>query len=209
MLALSSARNPQSVTRPARFDLQPATSPAAASPAKLAVVSTLKPRQHTLPTEASKPKPAEPVAKALRFHLRSSSPVVDAPTIGPKIAGRLEQVGIVTVGDLLLAEPAALSAKLKQRHMTEETVRTWQHEATLVCRIPELRGHDAQLFVAAGITDPEQLWAHTPEKLFELLTPVIDSPAGKRILRNQSPPNLEELAHWITSARAARSLKAA
>jgi len=153
--------------------------------------------------------PCESVSKAPRFHLRSASPVVDAPTIGPKIAGRLEQVGIVTVGDLLAAEPAALAAKLKQRHTTEETVRGWQHEATLVCRIPELRGAGAQLLVAAGITDPELLLAHTAEKLLEVLTPIVNNPAGKRILCNQSPPNLDELANWIASARAARPLKAA
>lgn len=159
------------------------------------------------PAPVAKPVPA--VVKALKFHLQRSSPVVDAPTIGPKIAGRLEQAKIVTVGDLLAAEPAALAAKLKQKQITEATVRTWQQEATLVCCIPELRGHDAQLLVAAGITELAQLLKHSPDKLLELLTPLAASPAGKRILRNQAAPSLEEVTGWLTQARSARQLQAA
>jgi hypothetical protein len=182
------------------------------APPKLATKSA-NPPQQPLP-EPHKPAPPKvqpplPAAPKLRFHLQRNSPVVDAPTIGPKLASRLEQARIVTVGDLLDANADALTAKLNQRHITADTVRTWQQEATLVCRIPELRGHDAQLLVAAGVTEPQQVATYSPETLLELVLPIATSPAGKQILRNQPAPNQEEVAGWITRASGARQLQAA
>ena len=55
------------------------------------------------PTEA----PAKARDEALRFFLEPSDPVVDAPSIGPKTAERLQAVGLKTVADLLAADCAA------------------------------------------------------------------------------------------------------
>jgi hypothetical protein len=146
---------------------------------------------------------------ALRFRLNPGSPVVDAPTIGSKTAGKLECAGVITVGDLLDADPAALAKKLNQKQITEDTIRHWQQESSLNCRVPELYNHDAQILVASGVTEPEELGAFEPAELLELVTPWVKSPEGQRILRQQKPPDLAEVAQWIEWAKSARRLKAA
>ena len=75
--------------------------------------------------------------------------------------------------------------------------------------MPELYNHDAQILVASGITEPEELAAHLPEELLELVLPWAKSADGQRILRQQKPPDLAEATQWIEWARAARKLKAA
>ena len=100
---------------------------------------------------------AESEETNLKFYLELASPVVDAPSIGPSMATKLEAHGILTVDQLLAADAEHLADKLDHRRIDAETIVAWQEQARLVCRIPNLRGHDAQLLVACDITSPEAL----------------------------------------------------
>ncbi|MCO6453769.1 MAG: DUF4332 domain-containing protein, partial [Pirellulaceae bacterium] len=165
------------------------------------------------PAEAMRPRlwaDDEPAAAdGRRFHLHSTSPVVDAPSIGPKLADRLGTMGVRTVADLLAASPAETARRLDHPRIKAATVRAWQHQARLVCRVPHLRGHDAQLLVACGYTEPEQLSLLTAEQLLAAIQPVVDSPAGQRILRTGKRPDLEEVAAWIRWSHEPRPPQAA
>ncbi len=110
--------------------------------------------------------------RELRFYLQRNSPVADAPSIGDRLAERLNAVEIYTVDDLLNADPASLAADLDHRQIDADTVAQWQQQATLVCRVPMLRGHDAQLLVAAEITTPEELASCDPGELFGIIDPI-------------------------------------
>lgn len=145
----------------------------------------------------------------LKYYLQRRSPVVDAPAIGPKMAERLAKVGVRTVDDLLKAQPARLASQLKVREVGEAMVQSWQHQADLVCRVPLLRGHDAQVLVTAGVTGPEQLADCQPESLLQLLQPILQSQAGRRILRGSAEPDLAEVTTWIQNAQRRRELRAA
>ncbi len=145
----------------------------------------------------------------LRFYLQRDSPVVDAPSIGPRMADRLNRIGVYSVDDLLNADPDALAEQLRNRRIDGETILSWQQQATLVCRIPMLRGHDAQLLVASDITAPEELAIQDPADLFGRVDPVSRSREGKRILRSGKLPDLEEVTQWIAYAKENRELVAA
>lgn len=145
----------------------------------------------------------------LTFYLESDAGVVDAPSIGPRSAERLEKVGIVTVRDFLAAEPDALARRLKNKRMSSKLIGQWQQQTELVCRVPRLRGHDAQILVAVGVTDAEQLAAMDPQDLWALVEPFSKSAAGQRIIRNSTAPDFEEVFNWIEWAGQARALKAA
>jgi hypothetical protein len=125
------------------------------------------------------------------------------------MAERLSAIEIVTVGELLSADPETLAADLDHRRVDSDTVLDWQQQATLVCRVPMLRGHDAQLLVAAEVTTPEELAQCDAEDLFEAVQEIAQSREGRRIIRGGDPPDLAEVTDWIEYAQHKRELKAA
>ncbi|MCA9194367.1 MAG: DUF4332 domain-containing protein [Planctomycetales bacterium] len=144
-----------------------------------------------------------------RFYLELSSPVVDAPSIGPRMASRLEQCGITTVQQLINATPEHLAERLNIRRVEAATIRSWQEQARLVCRIPNLRGHDAQLLVACNLTSPESLATMNAETVLAAVSAVAHTADGQRMLRGSKEPDLTEVRDWIAWAAASRSLNAA
>jgi hypothetical protein len=125
------------------------------------------------------------------------------------MAERLGAVGIYTVDDLLGADPDTVASELDHRRVDSDTVLEWQQQATLVCCVPMLRGHDAQLLVAAEITTPEKLAVADAEELFGIIDPIARSSEGKRIVRGGKLPDLEEVTDWIHYAQHHRELRAA
>ena len=161
-------------------------------------------RTHATSAASSTEQATEP-----RFYLNLADPVVDAPTIGPAMAERLHKIGIRTVDDLLRADAASIVARLKHRRTKVDDVKAWQSQSTLVCRVPQLRGHDAQILVAVAYTEAEQVAAASPAQLYAAVKPFAQSKEGQRIIRNMTPPDLAEVTDWITWARESRSLQAA
>ncbi|MEP1647429.1 DUF4332 domain-containing protein, partial [Rhodopirellula bahusiensis] len=145
----------------------------------------------------------------LRFYLERASDVVDAPSIGPRMAERLNEIGIYTVDDLLKSNPETVAEQLNHRRVEAETVLAWQQQTTLVCRVPMMRGHDAQFLVAAGVTSAEELADQNPVTLFGEVDAISHSREGKRIARGGKLPDLEEVTEWVTYAAQHRSLQAA
>ena len=144
-----------------------------------------------------------------QYHLQRSSPVVDAPSIGPIAAERLAGVGIRTVADLLNASPESTANELGEAKLTANVITRWQREARLVCRIPELRGVGAQLLVASGFHEAEQVAGAKPNDLVKRVRETCRSAQGQRILRNGKAPSSERIAEWVRNAARMRPLEAA
>ncbi|MEO8494553.1 MAG: DUF4332 domain-containing protein, partial [Planctomycetota bacterium] len=145
----------------------------------------------------SQPNPRSKHSAAPRYYLKASDDVVDAPSIGVKTAKHLQKVGITTVQDLLACNPAEVAQQLRVRHITAEVVEDWQDQATLVCRVPNLRGHDAQILVACGFATPEEIGAASVGEVLAAAINFANSRDGKRVLRSGSPPDKDEVEHWI------------
>ena len=103
-------------------------------------------REHFIEQEVS-----DSTDREWRFYLHMDSPVVDAPTIGPRMADRLAKIGVTSVSDLVNRDAAEIVNKLQHKRTSFKDVIEWQQQAELVCRIPQLRGHDAQVLVACGV----------------------------------------------------------
>lgn len=144
-----------------------------------------------------------------RFYLHPESLVVEAPSIGPKMAERLREIGVLSVSDLLGRSAATISAGLNDSRIPEEAVADWKRQAALMCRIPELRGHDSQVLVACGIDSAEKLAAISPSALWEIVQPFIRTREAARLLRSSTPPDLEEVTNWVRWANHSRALRAA
>jgi hypothetical protein len=144
-----------------------------------------------------------------KFYLGRNDSVVDAPSIGARTAERLEAIGITSVADLLEADPESVSEQLDVKRFTPDLVIQWQQQAELACRVPQLRGHDAQILVALGITCAEELAASDPNELWKSVEPFAKSKEGKRIIRNGKAPDLKEVTEWVQRGQASRQLNAA
>lgn len=147
--------------------------------------------------------------RELRFRLSRTSAVVDAPSIGPKTAKRLAKIGITTVADFLAAGPAETAEALDVKHISAETLVAWQHQAQLMCRVPELLARDTQMLVGSGFTTPEDIAAAEAADLLEFAKSYAATPEGSRALRGSDAPDLARVTKWIEWAGHRRAMEAA
>ena len=145
----------------------------------------------------------------LKFYLDLEDHIEAAPSIGPKTAERFEKIGVFTISDFLKQTAESMATKLNYKRMTSEVVRSWQQQARLVCRIPNLRGHDAQLLVACDLIEPEEIASMQPQSLYQVMGPFSETKEGLKIIRSGKKPDLAEITDWITWAQQTRSLQAA
>jgi hypothetical protein len=132
-----------------------------------------------------------------------------APSIGTKMAERFQRIGIATIEDFLAHTAESMATKINYKRMTADLIRQWQHQARLVCRIPNLRGQDAQLLVAVGVTEPEELADRSPRSLYDSIRKFSGTKEGLRVLRSGKQPDMQEVSNWISWAALTRSLQAA
>ncbi|MFN3608284.1 MAG: DUF4332 domain-containing protein [Hyphomonas sp.] len=152
------------------------------------------------------PAPPPAIVAPAAVHRRSNaltfeSPVVDAPSIGPKTAVHLSKAGIETVGDLIICDPDETAELISVRHITVDAIETWQMQATLMIEVPGLRVHDAQLLVGAGISSREDLANASAATVFELAMEFLQTSAGSRVLRPGETLEEDEVEEWIEMAQ--------
>ena len=168
---------------------------------------------NSLAAKKTKKKPAKRTVEAggvkLKFYLDLNDHVEAAPSIGPKTAERFEKIGVLTVADFLKQTAESMATKINYKRISASVIRQWQQQARLVCRIPNLRGHDAQLLVACDVTEPEELSTMQPQTLIDIIGPFSETKEGLKIIRNGKKPDLEEITDWISWAAEMRSLQAA
>jgi len=142
-------------------------------------------------------------AQKSRFHLKPADDVEAAPSIGRKTAHRLYDIGIITVADLIAADPKEVAAELKVKYITKQIVTDWQDQSQLVMDIPDLRGTHAQLLVGAGLRTSEAVATADTATTYSSILRFAGTRDGQRILREGQPPDLEKITAWLNSAREA------
>ncbi|MCG6156166.1 DUF4332 domain-containing protein [Rubinisphaera margarita] len=134
-------------------------------------------------------------------YLAPDSPIVDAPSIGPKTASRFRKISINTVDDLLNTEPETIVNRLNTRWINLELVISWQQQAQLMCQVPGLRAHDVQLLTGVGVESVYDLCSTTVDDLLPLVQEYAVSPEGQRVIRSGKVPDHTEVSEWIQSAQ--------
>ena len=153
--------------------------------------------------------PTPPQQRTPKFRLSINDPLVNAPSIGEKTAARFASVGLKTVGQFLSIEASKIANAIKASHITPEAVKQWQIQANLACRIPGIYGHDAQIMAFCGFDSPEELAASDAETVLSLVQEFEKTKEAQFILRDNKPPDLEEVQRWIEWAKQSRQLKRA
>ncbi|MGD9978972.1 MAG: DUF4332 domain-containing protein [Hyphomonadaceae bacterium] len=170
---------------------------------KPAPVARIEPER---PPRASRELPAgAPLArkeKTLpRPSLSENAPVVQAPSIGPKTAKRLESVGVKTIADLLALNADEGEAKIDARHISAQVIRDWQAQALLACTVPGLKSREAQALVACGVHDANDLADMDAVELCDGVARWGLSEEGQRAWGNAPAPSEDDVATWIERAR--------
>jgi hypothetical protein len=173
-------------------------------PVTEAVIEPLVPE---VKTETAKPAAAQEHPKPkpeLGPRLTLMSPVVDAPSIGPKTAGRLKDVQITTIGDLLNADATETSAALNVRYITAKTLTDWQDQTRLMLEAPGLRVLDSQILVGAGIRSAEELAGSSARKVLNAALTFLETPSGARVAWGADTKVQEDdVKQWIDLAKSA------
>ncbi len=133
------------------------------------------------------------------FTLFGSSPIEDAPSIGPKTARRLEGLGVFTVSDLLALSPATAAVLLNVRHISAPDIADWQTQAMLACTIPSLKSREAQALTACGFADAQRLAQADPRTLAAAMREWAKE--SKRIWGDAPAPTEADAADLIARAR--------
>lgn len=135
--------------------------------------------------------------------LSETAPVVQAPSIGPKTAKRLEAVGVRTVADLLAMNAEEGEQQIDVRHISAQVIRDWQTQALLACTVPGLKSREAQALVACGVGSVEDLSRLDAVQLCDAVANWGLSEEGQRAWGSAPAPNEDDVATWIERARRA------
>lgn len=133
------------------------------------------------------------------------SPLVDAPSIGPRTASRFEKLAIHTIREFLKADVQEMQRQLDTSWIREQTLIDWQDQARLVCLVPALCGYKSQLLVGVGVRTRSQLAVSSESELHARIVALAETSEGKRILRSAKIPDTKEIQTWITSAARERA----
>ena len=145
-------------------------------------------------------KSTEP--RDVRHYLELNSEVEAAPSIGRKMSELLEGLEVLKVSDLLEADPAKLASGIADSRITESTVNRWQDEARLMLSIPGLRVSQSKMLVGAGYRFSGDIAEAEPQELSAAILAFASTQAGRRILRDGEPPDIEKIKAWIDAAHA-------
>ena len=148
-------------------------------------------------------QPADQPVRVRKTSLTHQSKIVDAPSIGPKTATRLQQLGIESVGKFVAGQPTKIARALGAKWITPEMIAVWQDEAQLVCDLDSLCDYEAQLLVAIGCRSAEQIAMQEPQILLAAIRALSGTVDGKRILESRPAPRLVEITAWVEDAKGA------
>jgi len=185
------------------IELAPAAAsrPAPAKPAPVRV-ETKPDRPPAGPRELPAGAPLARKDKTLpRPTLSQDAPVVQAPSIGPKTAKRLEAAGVKTIADLLAMNAEEGETKIDTRHISAQVIRDWQAQALLACTVPGLKSREAQALVACGVQDVRDLAEMDAVELCDGVARWGLSEEGQRAWGNAPAPTEDDVATWIERAR--------
>jgi hypothetical protein len=140
----------------------------------------------------------EELAKMPKPQLTSQNDPEEVRGIGPNTGNELREMGITNVGELILADPAAIAEKTGA---SEKMVEKLQGRAQLAM-VPSVKEKDIILLEEAGVTNRKELADQDPLKLGRKINGIFKVYVEEGKLSEAEKPTIEEIYSWIKFARA-------
>lgn len=135
------------------------------------------------------------------FYLTENSSLAEFPVLGAATNRLFHDVGITSVGDLLVANAITVADHLNRGEINGNTVELWQIHMVLMCYIPGLTLNDAQLLAACGICSPADLFDVEIEALQREVDSFLRSERGVRFRQSGGRVTRSRLSDWQSGAR--------
>jgi hypothetical protein len=136
------------------------------------------------------------------YTLKGTSPIVEAPSIGPKMARRFQGMGVRTVSDLLALSPATAAVLLDVRNVSAPDIADWQVQAMLACTVPDLIHREAQVVVGCGVRSVEELAQSDAKELADAMREWAKGPDGASAWGRGAAPAVSDAESLIERAQA-------
>ncbi len=132
-----------------------------------------------------------------RSLVTSQSSVEEVKGIGSGKGAGLKEIGIVSVGDLIMADPKIVAEKMES---SDKTVEKLQGRAQLQM-VPGLKEKDLFLLEELGITDRKSLAPQDPIELSKMMNAIFKVNLAKGKVTEADKPTIEEIDTWVKFVR--------
>jgi hypothetical protein len=150
-------------------------------------IANVKLELERLETEFISPKP----------QLTSDSKPEDVRGIGENTGNELREMGITSVGELILTDPAVIAAKTE---LSEKTVEKLQGRAQLAM-VPGIKEKELVLLEEVNVTNRKELAEQDPLELGRKINGVFDFCVEKGKISEAEKPTIEEIYSWVKFAK--------
>ena len=133
--------------------------------------------------------------------LSFNAPIENAPSMGPRTAAILEQLGLRTVRDLLTCDPEQIAKQVSVSFITAQALRKWRKQSELMCSIAQLTVLDVQILVALGFENIETVAHASPALLEDQLRFLVEHGEGAALGLNVETFDPQIARRWISLAQ--------
>lgn len=114
---------------------------------------------------------------------------------------RLQQLGVVTAGDLALASPRSLAEKFRAARRAERVLSQYRRAIRLAASVPGMMPRDALLLVSVHRRSVPGIARESAAALHRDLQRYAESSSGRTQLRGRRIPSHRRLKRWIQECR--------
>jgi len=151
----------------------------------------------------------EYVSKTRHCPVDGTSALLEVPFIDRQAVQTLQTRGIHTVTQFIALDAQQVVHQCAPCSLDPKTIQQWQIQLRLVCSIPNLGSHAAQILVGCGFTSAAEIADATSAEMTSLLEDFRQSNEGSHLLQSGPFPDTTLIRDWIRGASKARQSKAA
>jgi hypothetical protein len=119
----------------------------------------------------------------------------------PHRCHRLQQLGILTAGDLACASPERLANQFRAARKAQRVLKDYRRAVRFAASVPGMMPRDALLLIRIHRRSVHGLSLESPAKLHRDLERFSQSSEGQLYLRGRRIPSLRRLKLWISACQ--------